>query len=384
MKNIMLGKFLDKAANAAVDLIDKKVGKHNGNSYNNTSSSNSSTYNSSSTQQQQQQQQVTDDYEGASVPLSTCTGTKKSLFIGINYFGQNGELRGCINDVKNIKSFITSNFHFPTDSNHMRTLTDDNPQSMPTRANIISSLQWLVANAKSGDSLFFHYSGHGSKQRDTNGDEADGYDETIVPVDHLRSGQIVDDELHDILVAHLPKGVRLTCIMDCCHSGSVLDLPYSYGLDANGATVEHDNRKELMKSGLKAGMLYATGQKKAAFMVGMQAAQGYFEGMKASKNNGSGGSGTNATSVEKKTALADVIQFSGCRDDQTSADANIGGQSKGAMSHSFISSFEQHGHNQTYVQLLRNMRTILRSGKYSQVPQMSTGHKMNMNTVFNM
>jgi len=26
--------------------------------------------------------------------------------IGINYFGQNGELRGCINDVKNIQAFL--------------------------------------------------------------------------------------------------------------------------------------------------------------------------------------------------------------------------------------------------------------------------------------
>ena len=31
--------------------------------------------------------------------LSSCTGNKKALLVGINYFGQSGELRGCINDV---------------------------------------------------------------------------------------------------------------------------------------------------------------------------------------------------------------------------------------------------------------------------------------------
>lgn len=41
--------------------------------------------------------------DGANIPLSTCDGNKKSLFIGINYFGSKAELRGCINDVTNIK-----------------------------------------------------------------------------------------------------------------------------------------------------------------------------------------------------------------------------------------------------------------------------------------
>ena len=40
--------------------------------------------------------------------------------------------------------------------------------------------------------------------------------------------------------------------------------------------------------------------------------------------------GTAAAQIKIKTTLADVIQFSGCRDDQTSADANIGGQATGA------------------------------------------------------
>lgn len=45
--------------------------------------------------------------------------------------------------------------------------------------------------------FFFHFSGHGGRVKDSDGDEDDGYDETIYPVDHDRyqgdSGQIVDD-----------------------------------------------------------------------------------------------------------------------------------------------------------------------------------------------
>lgn len=79
-------------------------------------------------------------------------------------------------------------------------------------------------------SFFFHYSGHGGRVRDEHGDEDDGYDETIYPVDfdsyEGTSGQIVDDLMHDIMVRPLCKGSRLTCIFDSCHSGTALDLPY--------------------------------------------------------------------------------------------------------------------------------------------------------------
>ena len=69
---------------------------------------------------------------------STCTGNKKALLIGINYFGQSGELRGCINDVNNIKRLIQSR-GFSDDYHSMRILTDDqrDPGMHPTRRNII-------------------------------------------------------------------------------------------------------------------------------------------------------------------------------------------------------------------------------------------------------
>jgi len=66
-------------------------------------------------------------------------------------------------------------------------------------------------------SLFFHYSGHGGSVRDQNGDEADEMDETILPIDHERAGQIIDDEIHEVMVRPLQKGVRLTAVFDSCH-----------------------------------------------------------------------------------------------------------------------------------------------------------------------
>ena len=91
--------------------------------------------------------------------LSKCTGRRKALLIGINYFGQHGQLRGCINDVKNMSAYLNGNFGYARED--MVILTDDqqNPMSQPTKQNILRAMHWLVKDAKPNDSLFFHYSG---------------------------------------------------------------------------------------------------------------------------------------------------------------------------------------------------------------------------------
>ena len=54
----------------------------------------------------------------------------------------------------------------------------------------------------------------------------DGYDETLCPLDFETQGMIVDDEINAAIVKPLPRGVRLHAIIDACHSGTVLDLPF--------------------------------------------------------------------------------------------------------------------------------------------------------------
>lgn len=90
---------------------------------------------------------------------SNCSGRRKALLIGINYFGQRGQLRGCINDVKNMSAFLNQAYGYQRDD--MVILTDDqqNPISQPTKQNILRAMHWLVKDARPNDSLFFHYSG---------------------------------------------------------------------------------------------------------------------------------------------------------------------------------------------------------------------------------
>lgn len=146
-----------------------------------------------------------------SFSYSNCSGKRKALLIGINYFGQKGQLRGCINDVKNMSRFLHERFHYKWDD--MVILTDDqqHPKSQPTKANILTAMHWLVKDAQPNDSLFFHYSGHGGQTKDLDGDEADGYDETIYPLDFRHAGHIVDDEMHRIMSVPAAHAISNNC-----------------------------------------------------------------------------------------------------------------------------------------------------------------------------
>ena len=81
---------------------------------------------------------------------------------------------------------------------------------------------------------------HGVSVPDKNGDEADGFDEALVPVDYKKAGVILDDTLLEKLVCPLPKGAIMTCFIDCCHSGTMLDLPYLFLADGKMQKMQLD------------------------------------------------------------------------------------------------------------------------------------------------
>ncbi|KAI9278637.1 peptidase C14 [Phascolomyces articulosus] len=303
--------------------------------------------------------------------LSNCQGRKRALLIGINYFDTQHELKGCVNDVHNIKEFLTDLYGFQEED--MRILTDDqtdDPHKMPTRVNILTSMQWLIEDAQENDSFFLHFSGHGGRVKDTSGDEYDGFDETIYPLDFERyegnSGQIIDDDMHDLLVRPLPAGCRLTAIFDSCHSGTALDLPYVYS--TQGEIKDHNLFKFAGRRILHAGLAYATGDKENAKMF-------------ISELPGQIKEASSVTQENRRTnsSRADVIMFSGCKDYQSSADVQEGDPT-GAMSFAFIKTLRENP-DQSYQELLVSLREIL-GEKYSQRPQMSSSHPIDVSLRF--
>jgi hypothetical protein len=162
-----------------------------------------------------------------------------------------GELSGCWNDVLNMKRYI-KRVHGFKDENIV-VLLDDGKHTEPTYENIINAYKRVISQSEDGDAIFLHYSGkfpsfptgrkslvppfemkliqnivriigHGTKLRDDESDEHDGYDEALCPRDFQSAGMIRDDELYEILVKGLPQGAHLVSLMDCCHSGTVNNI----------------------------------------------------------------------------------------------------------------------------------------------------------------
>eukprot|EP01053_Blabericola_migrator_P008262 Blabericola_migrator_1__8261@NODE_4283_length_1241_cov_9_788756_g2645_i0_p1_GENE_NODE_4283_length_1241_cov_9_788756_g2645_i0NODE_4283_length_1241_cov_9_788756_g2645_i0_p1_ORF_typecomplete_len293_score26_86Peptidase_C14/PF00656_22/1_9e48Raptor_N/PF14538_6/0_0013Raptor_N/PF14538_6/1_5e03Peptidase_C13/PF01650_18/0_043CHAT/PF12770_7/0_079_NODE_4283_length_1241_cov_9_788756_g2645_i01651043 len=171
------------------------------------------------------------------------TGRRKALLIGICYIGTENQLEGPGEDIGRIKNLLTRVYGFPSHPTSMLELTDaprpeqgkDSHIYLPTRENMLRGFQWLTQNAQPGDVLYLHYSGHGiqTPTEDTQY-ELDGLDECILPLDYEAAGMLRDDDLNEHLVQRIPHGVRLVCLMDCCHSGSGLDLPWT--LDPTSGT----------------------------------------------------------------------------------------------------------------------------------------------------
>jgi hypothetical protein len=273
---------------------------------------------------------------------------RSALLVGINYNNNpNATLNGCYNDVVNVSQYLRTALAYPASA--VSILTDGNRGAAgagtasvlpPTRQNIITGMTALVAGMIAGDEAVFHFSGHGSLVRDTNGDEVSGLDSCLCPLDYdapasAGGGIITDDEIRALLVNRVPRGARLYVILDCCHNGTGCDVRYKY----------EDFSLLLRPPSGRTPAQWLTRQK--AFVSG------------------------------KYTETAgEVFMISGSRDEQTSADAYINNAFAGALTYAVFSILRA---NQAAIRtyswsaLLRDVRHFMRVNRYSQVPQMMTG-----------
>lgn len=98
--------------------------------------------------------------------------------------------------------------------------------------NIVNQITQLTNKTKKGDVVYLHFSTHGQPVEDSNGDEEDGWDESIVPIDAYKiykkgvyEGQKhLTDDLLNKYVKKLrekigPNGF-LYVVIDACHAGT--------------------------------------------------------------------------------------------------------------------------------------------------------------------
>ena len=250
-----------------------------------------------------------------SEPIPVQSNNKKALIIGINYLGTSSALNGCINDAKSIETYLKEQNY-----TNIKILTDETAIK-PTRENILNEIKTLLETSNENDTLFIYYSGHGSNTVDRNGDELDGYDELIVPLDFK---YIKDDELKTLINTYGKTKTNVIALFDSCNSGTALDLKYQI--------LEKVNYDDITEN-------------------------------------------TNTAETNCNAFL-----LSGCRDNQVSLETFINNKQQGAMTWSFLETV-RNNKQISWRNLVKKMRELLKP-QSDQIPQLSSGRLFNPDSDF--
>jgi len=243
---------------------------------------------------------------------------KKALTIGINYNTlPNCRLYGCIDDIENVTNLLVEHYGYARED--VVQLRDDttNPAFFPTRVNILNHLKSIIEETDKLTEIWIHYSGHGSQIRDRTGEEADGMDEVIVPIDYNTSGFIIDNEIYKIINNSKCKTMM---VFDCCHSGSVCDLQWMF--EFNGTNF------------------------------------------------------VKTFNVNKSILNPNILCLSGCKDSQTAADSYSTELKKpvGAFTDAFIHCIKQNNYSVSILKLYSDVCKYIASEGFDQKPILSSSH----------
>jgi hypothetical protein len=263
---------------------------------------------------------------------------KRALLIGSNeHLIPGADLRGCVNDVKNVSATLREFFGFR--KSDITQLTD----IAATKKAIQAGIRQLVREARKGDTILLHYSGHGSNVPDDNGDEADERDEILCPADLDWKDPLTDDWLRKTFDT-LRSGVRFTVIMDCCHSGTNTraiappDAPVKPRYLPNPWDLMATESRRRLRGTVTGELRRSTRSARAARDI-----------------------------VEAK--LPELL-ITGCRDTQTSADAFLDGAYNGALTFCLVEAMRQARGALTYRELHERASRTLKKRGFDQVPQL--------------
>jgi metacaspase-1 len=308
---------------------------------------------------------------------------KKCLLIGINYTGTRFQLNGCINDSNNIRRFMTSNGYF--EDSHMIMMNDTQSGSLyPTKVNIMKKLNDLLNlalyNKNKNMQYFIGYSGHGSNLVDKDGDEDDGYDECLCPIDCDTEGFITDDYIRTEFIEKLPKNVTIISLIDACHSGTILDLKYNYAIDRKNSY----NAIGIYKN-VQCTFIMISGCKDNQTSADAYLSTNDFKPKQIESNE------KEIIEPEEKTETSGVLcDCENCLKNKSQSGGkksliNISPlfpskyEYTGAMTASFLASFQN---NITYTDLVTNMRSWLSKKSFKQLPQLSSSNVIDTKSNF--
>lgn len=256
-------------------------------------------------------------------------GKKVALLFGLNYVRTpESRLNGCINDIRDTADVLKTKFGF----NEINAFDDETSYANTTLVGIVRNMHSLALRSWSENIsvAWIHYSGHGTYVKDTSKDELDGRDECMCPSDYMTAGFLRDDEINVVLGRFNPK-TRVVFIVDACHSGTMGDLKYRWA-SRSEKTIE--NQRSILR--------------------------------------------------------APILMVSGCRDTQTSADAQLFDpavglvRAQGAMTACLLKALREEAGATcaNAFDLVGKVRLYLQQGGFPQYPELTSSYDIASNPKF--
>jgi hypothetical protein len=292
----------------------------------------------------------------------------KAVLTGINRYKHISHLRGCINDVQNIRRLLIEMFAFSDKDIHV--LTDDEV----TKERIVDEWEWLTGKAKPGDNLVFHFSGHGSYVEDLDGDEDDGADELLCLYDmdfNDPDTYLLDDDMRK-LTEQVPAGAYLTVILDQCHAGTATRLLFSPDEASRSLTDRQaplvDQQVSWLRaagSGARSLSLDKLPEQTLVLARFVEPPPGVLRAVSANRIH----SRIARDSVNGDDHMNHVL-WAASRSNQTAADAYIDGVFQGAFTYYFCNAVRQLGADAEHRRLHDAVSKALKKAHFTQAPQL--------------
>jgi metacaspase-1 len=285
---------------------------------------------------------------------------KKALITGLNAYPSSG-LRGCVNDALLTYKIVRDYFKF--DTKNIKVATDREC----TKQGILEMLKWLVTDVKPGDTVYWHFSGHGTQivvNDITSSSDPDGLSECPCPIDiedHW-DDPIRDSDLNRIF-GRLPTSAHILVSLDMCHSGSGLRNRFKPG----ESHTEHDWVNKFLPpppSNLTTNPALLLDEDLNWILPDRK-----------SKAIGAVRRSPIVSTLEQGSA----VLISGCADNEVSADAWINGKYSGALTFYMAETLQQHQWKISYKDLVTEVNLKLDQQNYDQNPQLESRPELQNN-----
>ena len=165
--------------------------------------------------------------------------THWAVVIGVNYYPgcNSSNLKGCVRDAMSTKLYLEDTIKSGLDIVVLTASTPsvdgtpppEKPEAWPTYHQVECQLKRIIEQSKSGDHVYIHYSGHGTRGKDKGRRYLALWllhDDGCKSIRFRTSSNLAPD-----LQKMVKKGLRVTLVLDCCFSGRVARNTDYYGFD---------------------------------------------------------------------------------------------------------------------------------------------------------